>query len=61
MDNEKITNTYWETIECGIGIIEYEIPSNLLLQTLMENLQLKIEKHGAKYVNELLETKIPNL
>ena len=41
-------------IDCGIGEIEYNEPDNILLQDLMENLNIAIQKHTPKKVNEVL-------
>ncbi len=41
-------------IQCGIGVINYEEPDNLLLQDLMENFEASIKKNNPKKVNELL-------
>lgn len=43
-----------ETIDCGIGNITYETPSNLALQDVMENLGAAITKTNFKKVNEVL-------
>lgn len=43
-----------ETIQCGIGTIEYKTPDNLLLGMVMENLDAAIQKHNALRVNEKL-------
>lgn len=48
-----MTNTT-QTIECGIGVINYETPDNLQLQYLMENLENAIKNQGSKYVSEIL-------
>ena len=52
-----MTSTYSNcdsTISCGIGEINYEMPNNLLLQELIENLDSAIQKYGAKRVSETL-------
>jgi hypothetical protein len=42
-------------IDCGIGVIKYISPDNLLLIDLMENLELSIKKHGALTVSNALK------
>lgn len=42
------------TIECGIDVIKYETPGNLVLQDIMENLENSIKKHTPKKVSEIL-------
>ncbi len=44
-----------QEIDCGIGIIEYAEPDNLVLQDVMENLGNAIKKHTPKKVNEILQ------
>jgi hypothetical protein len=44
-----------ETIDTGIGKIDYQIETgNLLLTELMENFEAAIKKHTPKKVNEML-------
>lgn len=37
-----------ETIDCGIGVIEFKNPENMKLQSFMEDLKEKLE-HRAKF------------
>lgn len=41
-------------IDCGIGEINYEKPTNLVLIDVMENLETAIKKTTPKKVNEVL-------
>lgn len=41
-------------IKCGIGIIRYNIPSNIQLVMLMESLESAITKQGTLFVLEAL-------
>jgi len=43
-------------IDGGLGVIEYNAPTNLQLQIMMENLNEAVKKHSPNKVNELLET-----
>lgn len=56
-DDEESLNETDAEIQCGIGVIEYKEPDNILLQSLMENLNEAIQKYGVKRVNELIEIK----
>lgn len=56
-DYEESRNKIDAEIDCGIGLIEYKEPDNILLQSIMENLGEAIQKYGAKRVNELIEVK----
>jgi hypothetical protein len=48
-----------ETIDTGIGKIDYQIETgNLLLIELMENFEAAIKKHTARRVSELLASKL---
>ena len=51
MQNEELL---FETIECGIGIIEYVEPDNLQLQQLMEALAENIKTNGSAETLKLL-------
>lgn len=44
-----------ENMDCGIGVINYEEPGNLVLQDIMENLEAAIKKTNPRKVNEILE------
>jgi len=49
----KIMSFYSE-IDCGIGMIKFEEPDNLLLQDLMENFETAIRKTNPNKVSLLL-------
>lgn len=56
--NELEENQTENTIECGIGKIEWSA-DNVQLQLLMENLEERIKEHGALKTLRMLQIKIP--
>lgn len=58
---KELEDEEWEsenTIECGIGKIEYTT-DNLQLEILMENLEERIKEHGALKTMRMLQIKLP--
>lgn len=51
--NEMETDNL-EKIDCGIDVIEYKSPGNLVLMDVMDNLAAAIQKHTPKKVNDIL-------
>lgn len=54
LEDELEDHESMETMECGIDVIEYRNPGNLVLQDLMENLGTAIQRKTPKRINEIL-------